>query len=645
MKSKWLLTALIAGSSWALAFADANDPVVMKVNDKEILKSEFEYIYNKNSQQQIDNKSLDEYVILFKNYKLKVAEAEAAGLDTTVAFRNELAGYRDELAKPYLVDGEVDEKLCREAYERMKEDVEVSHILLGLNARTSQIREQAKVLADSLLIELRNGADFEQLARQYSEDGSKQNGGYLGFISGGRTVYPFEKAAFALNPGEVSDVVETQFGYHIIKMHSRRANPGEFLFAHIMLMVPGNVSAEVKAQKEAEIRSIYDELRSGADFVALAKERSDDKGTAVKGGELPWASSGQFIKEFEQAGFALKNKGDITEPVKTAYGWHIIKLLDKRDIRPFEQMRGEIKRMMVRDERGSMAQEAMVEKLKKEYNYSLNNEQRIKLVNLAKTNGAVDSTYIATIQGDQSVLFSFAGQSYTVADFANFLPKRDMKNNPVGYVNGMIESMSSKYLLDQEKSGLEAKYPEFRNLMNEYRDGMLLFEISNREVWEKAAKDTEGLQKFFKKNKRKYKWSKPHYKGFIVHCNNEETATAVKARLKGLDADSVAVVLNREFNTDSVPTVKMERGLFIKGDNKHVDQYVFEGESVKVDEDFPVVFVSGKLLKKYPEAYTDVRGQVTADYQTYLEKEWVKKLNKKYPVEINEDVLKTVNKQ
>ena len=181
--------------------------------------------------------------------------------------------------------------------------------------------------------------------------------------------------------------------------------------------------------------------------------------------------------------------------------------------------------------------------------------------------------------------------------------------------------------------------------MNEYRDGMLLFEVSNREVWEKASQDTEGLQKFFKKNKKKYKWDKPHYKGFLIQCSDDTTATAIKKQLKKLDADSVIVVLTREFNTDSLTRVKVERGLFVEGENGWVDQLVFKGVPAKADEKLPVAFVSGKLLKKYPESYTDVRGQVTADYQNYLEKVWVENLNKKYPVEINEDVLKTVNKQ
>ena len=225
MKNKWLLAALLAGNSWFGGGATDVDPVIMRVNNKDIHKSEFEYIYNKNSQQQIDHKSLDEYVTLFKNYKLKVAEAEAMGIDTTSAFKNELAGYREELAKPYLIDASVDDRLAHEAYDRMKEDVEVSHILIGLNARTPEDRAEAKKKAESVLAEIKAGEDFGMLAEKFSEDGSRQNKGYLGFIRGGRTVYPFEKAAFALQAGEVSDIVETQFGYHIIKVHSRRPNP------------------------------------------------------------------------------------------------------------------------------------------------------------------------------------------------------------------------------------------------------------------------------------------------------------------------------------------------------------------------------------------------------------------------------------
>ena len=558
MKNKWLVAALLAGNSWAWVLAADVDPVIMKVNNKDIHKSEFEYIYNKNSQQQIDQKSLDEYVTLFKNYKLKVAEAEALGIDTTEAFKNELAGYREELAKPYLIDASVDDRLAREAYDRMKEDVEVSHILIGLHARAPQERAAAKAKADSILNCIKAGEDFDALAEKYSEDGSRQNKGYLGFIRGGRTVYPFEKAAFALQPGQVSDVVESQFGYHIIKVHSRRPDPGEFRFAHIMILVPRDASAEEKAQKEADARAIYEELKAGADFATLAKERSDDKGSAAQGGVLPWVSCGQFVKEFEDAAFALKNKGDMTEPVLSPYGWHIIKLLDKRDIKPFEQMRSEIVRMMARDERGGMARAAMVTKLKGEYGFSLDEAQQEKLVKLAETMGKVDSAYIAAIHNDQSTLFSFRDHTCTVADFAAFLPKaRTISVNVPDYVTSMVGFMADKEILDYEKSRLEEKYPDFRNLMNEYRDGMLLFEVSNREVWEKASKDTEGLQKYFKKNRKKYKWDKPHYKGFVLQCDDDTTATAVKKRMKKLDADSVIVVLTREFNTDSLTRARI----------------------------------------------------------------------------------------
>ena len=401
----------------------------------------------------------------------------------------------------------------------------------------------------------------------------------------------------------------------------------------------------ILVDNEEKCTELLNAITSGEKvFEDVAKESSSCP-SGANGGDLGEFGRGQMVKEFEDAAFALKNKGDITEPVLSPYGWHIIKLMDRRDIKPFEQMRSEITRMMARDERGSMARNAMVAKLKNDYGFSLEESQRAKLMKLAGDLGKVDSSYIAAIHNDQSVLFSFENHSYTVADFASFLSKgRDVTVNAPDYVSTMIGYMADMEILDFEKAHLEDKYPDFRNLMNEYRDGMLLFEISNREVWEKASKDTEGLQKFFKKNRKKYKWDKPHYKGFLIQCCDAATADGIKNRIKELDDDSVIVVLNREFNTDSLTRVKVERGLFVEGDNEKIDELVFKGAPVKADEKLPIAFVSGKLLKKMPEAYTDVRGQVTADYQTYLEKVWVKKLNKKYPVEIYEDVLKTVNR-
>ena len=650
MKNNWLLVSLYVGCSLAWpGYSQNDDPELMKINGKSIKRSEFEYIYNKNNQQQIDNKSLDEYVTLFKNYKLKVAEAEANGIDTTKAFINELAGYRTQLAQPYLVDSRVDDRLAREAYDRLKENVEVSHILFKVSpGASSEEREKVYKKALSVLERIRKGEDFTKLAKQYSEDPSVvNNGGYLGYITGFMTVYPFETAAYNTPVGSVSEPVLTSFGYHLIKVSNRRPDRGEVLTSHIMIMVPANSSNEIKKEKELKAKEIYQEVLQGGDFAKIAKEKSEDKASGQRGGELPWFGTGRIVKEYEDAAFALKNKGDISEPVLSPYGWHIIKLLDHRSIKSFEDMKPNIMRRISQDERGNQGQKALIEKLKVDYGYSLNAVEKTKLEQFAKTMFPADSMFIATVKNNQAPLFSLAGNDYPVSGFADYMKKMRRGNasiDAVTYLNDKLSDYIDSQILKYEDSQLESKYADFRNLMNEYRDGMLLFEISNREVWDKAAKDEDGLAKYFNENKKAYAWDKPHYKGYAVSCIDKDVAKAVKKRIKSLPADSVVFYINKEFNNDSITSVKIEKGLYVQGDNNIVDKLIFKDKNVTIDEKLPVIFVSGKKLKKTPECFTDVRGQVTADYQNYLEKLWVDNLNRKYPVEIHEDVLKTVNK-
>lgn len=645
MRNKLLLLSLCCGSlAWA---GPTEDPVIMKVNGKDVTKAEFEYIYRKNNQQQIDNKSLDDYLVLFKNFKLKVSEAESMGLDTTIAFKTELEGYRKQLANPYLVDRQVDDQLALEAYNRLKENVEVSHILFRIPenatpADTFKIYQKA----DSVLNLIRKGQDFATLAKQYSEDPSAaRNAGYLGFITGFMTVYPFESAAYNTPAGSVTGPVRSQFGYHLVKVSSRRSDPGQVLTAHIMKATSPNAPEEQRKKAEQEIREIYDQIMQGGDFAAIAKEKSDDPGSAQKGGELPWFGSGSMVKEFEDVAFSLKEKGDISAPVLSPFGWHIVKLLDRKQLEPFSEKKAELLRRIARDERGNKGQLSLIEKLKKEYNLTLNQPVVDRMVKLTETYNPKDSVFMSKIEGDSETLLTINGQPYAVSDFAVYLKKQfNAENMPAAdYLNDKINAFAGKSILDYEDSQLESKYADFRNLMNEYRDGILLFEVSNREVWDKASKDTQGLSDFFKKNKKKYNWKEPRYKGYVVSCKNDSVASLAKVKIASYPQDSVVYYLQKEFNNDSIKNVKVEKGLYLKGDNQWVDQAVFTIGSPAVNEDFPVVFVSGKLLKKGPESYQDVRGLVTADYQNYLENRWIKALNKKYPVEINKDVVKTVN--
>ena len=637
-KSIFLLAFSLFASN---IIAQNSNPTIMTINGKEIKKSEFEYIYNKNKQQQVEQKTLEEYLDMFKDYKLKVFEAEANGIDTTSAFISELQGYRNQLAQPYLVDQEADEKLAKEAYARLQENVEVAHILFTVDEENPQ-KTAAKAYEKAMSVkkQIDAGADFTAMAQKYSEDPSvSRNNGYLGYIKGFMTVYPFEQVAFTTEVGAISEPVLSRFGYHLIKVISRRTDPGEVLTAHVMVMLPTSMTPTEEAAKEAKIREAYSKLQAGASFEDVVQEYSEDPGTRDTGGKMRWISTGRIVKEYEDVAFSLQ-VGEISAPFKTQFGWHIVTVLEKRGVKPYAEMQKDIMRRIAREDRAGNGRETLIAKLKEEYNYNFNGDKMSQLKEVATKLG---EGFQNAISADNETLFTLAGKNYKVSDFAEYYAanKKEQDSDIEKYLIESVDEYINYEVIAYENSILEDKYPDFRNLYNEYRDGMLLFEISNREVWDKASKDEKGLKKFFKKNKRQYSWSEPRFKGIVVQCSNDSIARVAEARLKELDYEESAKVLNKELNTGSERVIKVKRGLFVKGDNEIVDYSVFGGKPY-FDEVFPVSFATGRLLKKGPENYTDVKGQVTSDYQQKLEKDWVKSLDKKYKVEINQEVVSTI---
>mgnify|MGYP003414022013 FL=1 len=457
-----------------IVFAQVDDPVVMKINGQPVSRSEFEYSFNKNnSEGVIDKKSVDEYVDLFVNYKLKVEAAKEARLDTLKSFLNEFAGYRDQQIRPAMI----------------------------------------------------TDADIEAEARRiYEETRSRIDG------NGGMT-----KPA------------------HILVMVKQKADEGQ-----------------QKAAKE-RIDSIYNALQNGADFAELAKKCSDDKGTAANGGELQWIAKGMTLKEFEDAAWALE-KGQMSKPVLSPAGWHIILLKDKGNFFDYDSQRADIVRYI--EQRGL----------------------REKII--------------------------------------------DNKLDSIG----KAQNTTAEKVLEAKRLELEANDSDLRNLIKEYYDGLLLYEISNRTVWEKAAADEAGLVAYFKKNKKNYKWDAPRFKGIAYHVKDQADVKAVKDAVKGLPFDQWADKLRKTFNNDSILRIRVEKGIFKQGDNALVDREVFGVDTIaKGLKDYPIDAVYGQKLKA-PKEMTDVKAQVLADYQDALEKEWVEGLRRKYAVEIDEEVLKTVNK-
>ncbi|GHT19175.1 peptidyl-prolyl cis-trans isomerase [Bacteroidia bacterium] len=627
--------------------AQKNDPVLMTVGGDKVQLSEFEYLYNKNNAGNVtDKKTLLEYVDMFTIFKLKVEDAKAKGLDTTYAFKAELKQYRDQLAQQYLTDAAAQQAIVQEAYNFMKEDLDVSHILIALPPQATPADTLA---AYNKAVEVRlalKQQPFDSVAKKYSADRMvQQNGGHFGWLTAFSTIYPFEKAAYALKAGEISQPVRSQVGYHIIKVNARRQDPGEVYTAHIFKALDKE-HPENNEKSAGLMDSIYNRLLAGEAFGKLALDLSDDRSSAQRGGELQPFKTGQMIPAFEQQAFALQNIGDISKPFETAYGWHIIKLLGKKPLGTFDELKPQIERQIQRDERAQTGKNAFIGKLKARYKPVIvaeNLSDYYPFVNTDGINYPLDTAFFKNVEKFNKPILKINGKTYTQRDMnaymSVFYPTQ--KTLPEDIIADKAREFEGRKLLDLEDAQLENKYPDFRNLIREYHDGILLFDNSNREVWERSQTDTTGLKTYFVQNKNKYVWEKPHFKGTIVYCKDLQTYQ--KAQRIAKELQPFEKELLNTLNNDSVQLVRLDKGLYAQGDNKEVDKQIFNiEENYEPDKAFPYSFVSGKNLGNTPEEYTEVRGQVSADYQELLEKEWIKSLQAKYPVKIDEKILKMV---
>ncbi len=619
---------LILSAAFHLRAQD--DQTLLTIDGKPVSKAEFEYIYQKNNTNvyaDSEKKTPEEYLPLFIDFKLKVTEAERLKMDTSRAFINELAGYRNEIAAHYLTDINFEDKLVHEMYRRMTQEVDASHILLTVAENASPEQEQ-KVLEkiNSVRREILNGKDFGEAAVEYSEDPSaKDNKGHLGYFSAFTMVYPFENAAYTTPVGEISEPVRSQFGFHLVKVNDIRPNKGEILVAHIMKSVPADASAEKKSALKAQIDSIYVQLQNGADFAELAKKESNDRRTAVKGGEMPRFSRGRIIAQFANPAFELKNNGDISEPIETPFGYHIIKKLDQFPVASFDELKKEIETRISRDpERRTSSEKVFVEKLKKEYNFSENSSSKQLL---ADKN--VDSEDLPT----DLALFSIDNKSYTSADFQKWISGKKIKS---GLLLSFYNEWVNAEIIALEDSKLEDKYPAFRYLIQEYHDGILLFNISQEKIWNFASEDSLGLQQFYGQLKGKQMW-KERFKGSIITCKSEEIRDQADNLLgAGLSVEEVAEHLNTNGEVFTYET-----GAWEEGTNPVVDYYVWNGSE---PENFNslTTFIRGDKVGPEPKLLDEARGLYISDYQQYLEEKWLKELRARYKVKVNRKVLKTI---
>ncbi len=649
MKKSLLLIVLAA--ILATGLLGQESPVLMTIGEEQVSLEEFERIYRKNNNEaSLNRQNPEDYLELFVNFKVKVKEAESLGMDTTTKFINELEGYRKQLAKPYLVDEEAKEAMMEEAYEWSKYDIRASHILIRLPENPSP---EDTLAAYDKIMEIRSriqsGEAFDVVARATSEDASvHQNGGDLNYFTVFSMVYPFEKVAFNTKVGLLSMPFQTSYGYHILKVVDKRPARGSIKVAHIFIRTPSGISEDQKKEAYGKVQMVYDSLQIGADFGALAMHHSDDRSSAISGGEIPWFGTGRMIPDFEDACFDLEKKGDYSKPFKSFYGWHIVKLIDKKEIGSYEEMKPELQHKIDRSDRSTARSANFISKLKTEYHFSENREALQAIYQSADSTLRLGTWKAGSLKNLNSILMKIGEQEVLTGRFASYVEEKQYHGkarDPRVWVDQLYNSFSDELVIAYEEARLSEKYPEFKYIYQEYHDGILLFDIMDQKVWSMAITDTAGLETFYKEHRKSYMWEE-RTDAYIVQCTKGAdlagTRSAYKKIAKGkLDQEA----LNAKYcSSDTIPCITLTHLLVEKGENALIDAQKGVSGSGPVLEDVgssTFVIVKGQRSPE-PKKLDEARGQITSDYQEFLESEWLKSLKEKYPVSINQDLLKQI---
>tara|TARA_B110000027_G_scaffold38510_1_gene42502 strand:- start:327 stop:2270 length:1944 start_codon:yes stop_codon:yes gene_type:complete len=624
---------------------------ILEIDNQTVNKIEFEQIYWKNKKEKIATKEdLDEYIQLFINFKLKVIAAEELGLDTTKKFIDELSGYRVQLEKPYLIDTSINEDLINEAYYRTINEVNASHIMtkLGPNPRSEDTLKAFNKIKDIRNKIISGKVGFEEAAEELSEDPyARSSKGNLGYFNAFKMLYSFECAAYNTPIGKISDIVRTKYGYHIVKPNSIRKAKGRVKTSHIMITT--SLKTENNLSKE-KINAIYKDLvEKTKTFEELAVEFSEDRKSAKNGGEIGWINSGgNFYPEFEEAVFSLNINGEFSKPFKTPNGWHIVKRLNYEPVGDLKSMSYNLKNKIQKDARAQKTKSSFIDKLKIEY--QLNNMLNIKeLITIIKNKNFNYENMEANkkIKTIKNTLLMFSNISFTNYDYIEYLLKsKSIEKNKIdqNLIKQQFEKFINQKIIDFEKTQLEAKHPDFKALMKEYRDGILLFEISDQKIWTKAIKDTAGLKEFYALNKATWIWPN-RVNGTLFTSESKKTLKKVSSlkTKKLLSNDSIMSILNKDnlFN--------------LKYENKIIDDFskynlTFDqlnkgyNGPFNYEEKLVLIYVEEKLPQRNKEL-KEAEGIIVSAYQNYLEDQWLTRLKKNHTITINHNTLYSIKQK
>ncbi len=628
--------------------------VLFTIDNHKFFTDEFVRVYNKNLDLVKDDsqKNLDNYLELFIGYKLKVEKANKIGLQNSVNYQNELKSYRTQLSKNYLSDSKVTNELVQEAYDRMKQEIRASHILVLVDESAAP---EDTLIAYQKILDIKkridSGEDFIKVAQQFSEDPSvKENNGDLGYFSAFRMVYPFENAAFSTQVGQLSKPFRTRFGYHLVKVVDKRMNRGEVSVAHIMILKPADPAIKSEDKSKQTIEDIYKKIQQGESFESLAQQFSEDKSSASKGGVLQRFGSGQLSsEEFESMAFSLQNKDEISQPFQSQFGWHIVKLIDKYPLQSLSEMKSDLEDKVRKDERSLLITNSLAKKLRVKYAFS-KDQKMISAVKKVINDDFYAQTWevpSANKEFQNAILVINKTKRITALQFLNFVDnqqKSKIKTKPVAkLVDDLFEKFIDEQLTTYYNENLENEFPEFKHVMDEYRDGLLLFDLMDKEIWTRAKTDTTGIFTYFKNNQINYQWKKRFE---VDICSSTDKLIIEKAQQflnKGKSLDFIKEKLNK----DGKVNVMVKSGLF-EEDYDILSYYpnASKGVTSIVSKDNYFFVVNINAVKEAGDKdFEDCKGKVISDYQQFLESNWVNELRKEFEVKVNQDVFNKVKQQ
>ena len=641
------LSLLLSGNTPA---QKTEDKTLLTVDGKPVSAGEFIRMYKKSSE---PGKSgdIDLYLDQFVVFKLKVADAIHEGYDTTKAFIAELKGYRDQLAQTYLTDPQAKENILKQAYQRSLTEINAWHILISMPPDanpddTLKAWKRARDVKERII----QGESFEQVARSSSDDPSvKNNGGNLGYFTVFQMITPFEDAAYKLKKGQISDPVRTPYGYHIIFVANKRPSSGKIKVAHIMKTVPPGSSEKEIKEAEDTIWSVYKKILGGASFSEMAARYSDHRESASRGGEINWFGAGEIVSDFAEAAFTLSKNGDFTKPVKTVYGWHIIKRIDRKPPGTYEETRTYLESRINESYLNSLSKKTFIDKLKKEYKFRIIPSAYSWFVEHSDTLVIKGLARYNRKEMPGGPIYIFANQQLSTRDFANYIEKRGSMietKDSVLFINKSIETYLSDHIISYENSILENKYPEFRHLMNEFHDGILLFEISGNKVWNKSQDDSTGLKSFYEENKMKYLTREiMNAKVYKLRQSGgmKKLSSAYKKYGKSADTDSKML---KKFINKGDTLLSIYEGTWTRGDDMEMEKITWSAGTHETTLDgLPAIIIVNKITPPSPLPLSDIRGELISEYQDYLEKAWIRQLKEKYSVKIDKNVLDEVRKE